>query len=123
MSAAVEITSPIAEAIRRRMEKRGLTRKALSLKAGLAEGYVRDILAGKSKNPRSEHLALLATALNCPVTELIDPELAYGPLRENEVVEKPEERAWLAFFRVLSPERRRDIILQILDAQTPPKNT
>jgi phage repressor protein C with HTH and peptisase S24 domain len=51
----------------------GFNPKSLSRAAGLNETYVRDILAGKSLNPKSEHLAKLAKALGCVADDLSRP--------------------------------------------------
>jgi transcriptional regulator with XRE-family HTH domain len=96
------------------MQKAGLSMKNLALKAGLNETYVRDILSGRSKNPRHEGLVAIATALNCSILDLIDPELAAKPITECEVVDKPEERAWLAFFRAHSPAGRERLLRTML---------
>ena len=64
-------TSPLTQAIRRRMDAAGLGQKALALKAGLNETAVRDILVGKSRHPRHDTVQKLAGALGCPVTELL----------------------------------------------------
>lgn len=44
----------IRENIRRRMRALGLTMKGLSLAAGVGETYVRDLLKGRSGNPKTE---------------------------------------------------------------------
>lgn len=86
----------IARNVRLLMEAKGLGSKALSLRAGLNETYVRDILKGKSRNPRHEHLQKLAAALGCRVIDLTD-EL------------DPTERAradWMALFDAMTEEQR-----------------
>jgi transcriptional regulator with XRE-family HTH domain len=60
----------IARNVRLRMKAKGLGQKALSLKAGLNDTYVRDLFKGKSLNPRQEHLQKLALALECRVSDL-----------------------------------------------------
>jgi transcriptional regulator with XRE-family HTH domain len=52
------------------MKARKIGQKALSAKAGLNDTYVRDILKGKSRNPRNAHLQKLALALECHVSDL-----------------------------------------------------
>jgi transcriptional regulator with XRE-family HTH domain len=56
--------------LRLMMELRKIGQKALSKKADLNETYVRDILKGKSLNPRNAHLQKLALALECHVSDL-----------------------------------------------------
>lgn len=113
MTLTTEADTIVAMAIRRRMEKRGLSQKALARKAELGDTYVRDILNGRNKNPRSDHLAAIATALNCSVLDPIDPEAAKAPIRDSEVVEKAEERALLAYWRALPRESRELLVLQM----------
>lgn len=60
----------IARNLRMRMEAEPIGQKALAVRAGLNETYVRDILVGKSLNPRQEHLTKLARALHCNVADL-----------------------------------------------------
>lgn len=64
----------------RLMRERRITAKALSRKAGLNPTAVRDILTGRSKNPRSSTLFGLAAALRCDVSDLVGEErLRLGP--------------------------------------------
>jgi transcriptional regulator with XRE-family HTH domain len=53
----------LADALREQMGAKGLKAKALARMAGVNETYIRDILSGKSRNPRVEHLKKVATAL------------------------------------------------------------
>jgi transcriptional regulator with XRE-family HTH domain len=119
MHALAERPTYIARSIYRRMKQMRLTQKALALKAGVNETYVRDVLQGRSKNPRHEQLAAIATVLNCSILDLIDPELASKPITESEVVDKPEERAWLAYFRAHSPAERERLLLSMIRGSTP----
>jgi transcriptional regulator with XRE-family HTH domain len=104
----------VAKAIYRRMQEAGLNYRSLALKAGLPETYVRDVMYGRSKNPKHHALAAIATALNCSLLDIIDPKLANLPLKESEVVDKPEERAWLAFYRALSPDARTRMLVEMI---------
>jgi transcriptional regulator with XRE-family HTH domain len=70
------------------MEAKGIGPKALSLKAGLNETYVRDLLKGRSLNPRQSHLQKLAEGLDCGVSDLT-----------GESATVPAERELLAAFR------------------------
>lgn len=54
-----------------RMQILKLSRRALSLRAGLSEGAVKAILAGHSKHPRHDTLEKIAAALACTVSELL----------------------------------------------------
>ena len=53
------------------MEARGLSARRLSLDAGLNESAVKAILAGKSRNPRSDTLGAIAGVLGCTVNDLL----------------------------------------------------
>lgn len=68
-----DIGATIAAQVRWRMGKAGLNPKSLSKEASLNETYVRDILVGKSKNPRSRELGQLAKALKCSADDLKTP--------------------------------------------------
>jgi phage repressor protein C with HTH and peptisase S24 domain len=69
MTLAME-PSQIARAVERRMKALGLNPKRLSKKAGLNETFMRDLLQGRSRNPRHDTLQKLAEALDCSVGEL-----------------------------------------------------
>lgn len=60
----------VARAVERRMKALGLNPKSLSKKAGLNETFVRDLLEGRSRNPRADSLQKLAKSLDCTVGEL-----------------------------------------------------
>ncbi len=63
----------IAREVERRMLALEMNQKHLARAAGLNETYVRDILKGKSRNPKHEHLAKLADALGCTLNDLLPP--------------------------------------------------
>nr|WP_314075043.1 helix-turn-helix domain-containing protein [uncultured Roseococcus sp.] len=63
----------VAKEVERRMLLLGMQQKHLARAAGLNETYVRDLIKGKSKNPRNDHLARLAEALGCTVADLMAP--------------------------------------------------
>jgi len=50
--------------IRRRMWALGLNMKRLSLDSGLGETYVRDLLTGRSKNPKTTELQRVLDTLD-----------------------------------------------------------
>lgn len=108
--------SPIARAIFERMREHGLSQKALALRAGLNEGYVRDLFRGKSTNPRQAHLAKIAGVLGCSILDLIDPGATREEPKRGEVVNKPDELAFLNFYRILSLDGRRKAIQAMIDA-------
>ncbi len=55
------------------MNELGLNQKRLSLGAGLNETYVRDIIKGRTRNPRTDSLGKLARALGCSRADLLPP--------------------------------------------------
>jgi phage repressor protein C with HTH and peptisase S24 domain len=64
--------SKVARAVERRMKALELTPKSLSKKAGLNETYIRDILEGRSRNPRFDTLEKVAGALGCTLGDLTE---------------------------------------------------
>ena len=67
------MASQLTREIRRRMELGGFNQKSLAGAAGLNETGVRDILVGKSQNPRHDTVQKLARALQCSMAELLEP--------------------------------------------------
>ena len=57
--------APVARAIYARMDELKMNPTQLSREAGLNATYVRDILEGKSKNPKTAEIERLAKALGC----------------------------------------------------------
>lgn len=68
--------------LRRLMKKHGLSARALSLKAGLNETFVKAVLAGRSRNPRTDTLGAIADVFGLKTDDLTGPkrpEEDYGP--------------------------------------------
>ncbi len=63
----------LAAEIRHRMSALGLNPKRLSLSAGLNETYVRDIMKGRTRSPRTDTLGKIARALGCSRADLLPP--------------------------------------------------
>jgi transcriptional regulator with XRE-family HTH domain len=97
----------IAAAIRARMQQEGIGQKALALKAGLNETYVRDILHGKSRHPHAAKLAMIAAALNCRAADLLD---AAASPQLGELVTDAAELLLLATWRKLSQQERESVL-------------
>jgi transcriptional regulator with XRE-family HTH domain len=102
--------TPLGRAIHARMEALGMGQKHLALRAGLNETYVRDILAGKSKNPQAAKLAQLARALECEVADLL--QLAAAP-EAGQLITDPAELLLLSTWRQL-PEQEREGVLDFI---------
>jgi len=62
--------SPLQIELRRRMEAAGYNQKSLARAAQLNETAVRDILKGRSKNPRADTLEALGRILGCTIDAL-----------------------------------------------------
>lgn len=82
----------LADVINQRLDELGLTPRAASLKAGLHEDAVRNILRGKSTSPRGRTLTGLARALDMNVDELasftlreFEPRIEEGKLADQLV--------------------------------------
>lgn len=80
--------------------------KRLSAEAGLNSTAVRDIMNGKSKNPRIEPGRALAGALRVTVSELIG-ELPIAP--GNVTKFSDEDREWVIMARAIPREHRAEI--------------
>jgi transcriptional regulator with XRE-family HTH domain len=102
--------TPLARRIDARMKALGIGQKHLALRAGLNETYVRDILAGKSRNPLAAKLAQLATVLECDVAELL--ALAGTP-QSGQLVADPAELLLLTTWRQL-PQQEREGVLDFI---------
>lgn len=64
----------VAHRVAALMASAGMNQKHLARVAGLNETYVRDLLKGRSKNPKHQHLAKLAEALDTTVDQLMAAE-------------------------------------------------
>ena len=69
----------LAELLHREMQARGVKARPLALKAGLGETAVRDILQGKSQQPRRRTLEKIAAALGLPAGYFLDMANLAGP--------------------------------------------
>ena len=61
----------------------GLTTQMLCALSGVPRGTVNKLLNGETKNPTAATLKKLASAMNCPVELLCNPELAEKPALKN----------------------------------------
>ena len=60
--------------IQRRLSELGTNPNAASEAAGLGRDYIRNILDGKSRNPKTEHILKLSRALKCRMEWLLTGE-------------------------------------------------
>jgi len=87
----------LADAVRQQMAAVGKTNmKALSLEAGLGSTFVRDVLEGRSTNPRVDSLLKLAQVLDCNLEDLLATEPSSG--NEAEVKRSTESELRAARF-------------------------
>lgn len=78
----------LIDKIQARLTELGLSYRAASLKGGLHEDAVRNIIRGKSRSPRGDTLQGLAKALDWPIEELLN---VVDARRQDEAKEEPEE--------------------------------
>ena len=57
--------------IKQRLEKNNLSIRGLEKKAGLSQNAVLNILAGRSKNPRTKVLSAIASIFGCSINDLL----------------------------------------------------
>ena len=106
----------IVHNLRLRMKAKGVGPKALSLKAGLNETYVRDLLKGRSRNPRQGHLQNLAAALDCQVSDLTGEKPAARP---GDATTNDAKGKLLDAFDAMTEEQRRAILV-VAETMVPP---
>lgn len=102
----IVVDTPLTRLIGARMKELGISRKKLSLAAGLGPTYIRDLLEGRSRSPEAAKLAAIATVLQMPTTALLGAAQAQG----GEVVVDAEERLLLSTWRELSEEMQADVM-------------
>ena len=83
------MSTDLADRIDRRLKKVGLSARAASLKAGLSDAFVRNILQGKSQSPRAENFEALARVLKTTPSWLLKGEGS----EEGDVQSEPRQSA------------------------------
>src|SRR5689334_7649933 len=82
--------TPLAHQVHKRMMELGISQKALALRAGLNQTYVRDLFTGHTRNPKYAHLEKLAQALGCEIADLYpDPANPTSPTGPTGSASKP----------------------------------
>lgn len=85
-----------------RMQEKNLTINALEKRANLKESTVRNIIKGKSKNPRVETLDSIAHVLGCSIVDLMhDPSGKESSSPMADQSHKLEEELFLDTIKVL----------------------
>lgn len=127
-----ELVDEFKNRLRRLRDKRGFNNRSLSVAAGLGDTAVRDVLHGKSVEPRYSTIRCLAGALGCQLSDLVpdDPDWppmppataeGRGNLDDSEafppkVVEHAViacDEAARALGKDLAPERRATYVLRL----------
>ena len=106
--------SPQVRAIYERMMKLGLTPTSLAAAIGRNETYFRDLFQGRSRAPSAQYLPAIAEALQCEVSDLLNPGGAGGEPSANGEVYQPDEIALIGLWRVLNEEEKRHIMRTII---------
>lgn len=95
-TSAGQSPTPLGAALARLMQERGLTARGLSLHASLSEDTVRNIISGRSREPRGEAVATLAAFLGVTLESLLEGDpVSRVSSGGNETIEIPG-RAWVA---------------------------
>ena len=81
------MSNKLVRELQRRMEALNLDPTTTAKKAGLSESFVRDIIRGKSKEPKRSGLTKVAKVLGCTVSDLTGEA---APRRSSGVVEIAE---------------------------------
>lgn len=87
--------SPLGRALERLLRERGLSQRGLSLAAGVSGDTVRNIISGRSREPRAEVVAILAAHLGLTVENLLtDAPSAQAPSRDTPGIVELHELQW-----------------------------
>lgn len=84
---------PSAAQIEERMNALGTTAKRLAKDAGVGETYVRDILTGRSLDPKTGKLTQIAAALGCKLEDLLPRKVAVQPIYTTQIEVRGEVQA------------------------------
>lgn len=104
-----------AHEVYRRMKASGFNQLSLATAADLNSTYVRDILRGKSRNPKSQHIQKLAVALECEPSDLTDPGRSGGDEQPGKAANRLSERAVIEMWRALSEHGKELMIRRIAE--------
>ena len=106
--------SRLVREIFRRMNLLGLTPTSLAAKTGRNATYFRDLFQGRSAAPSTKFLPAIAEALECEVTDLLNPrEPGIQPTDQGDT-DKLDEIALIGFWRSLSDAGKRRVMRSII---------
>jgi len=106
--------SPQVRAIYERMMKLGLTPTSLAAAIGRNETYFRDLFQGRSSTPSIKYLPAIAEALQCEVSDLLEPGKAGGKPSAGGEAYELDEVALIGLYRLLNEEEKRHIMRTII---------
>lgn len=76
---------PVADAIEAMMQAQNTNPKRLAKEAGVGATYVRDIIEGRSLDPKTGKLVQIAKALGCTLDELLGKGSAVEPVHTTQI--------------------------------------
>ncbi len=100
------VNQVLIERIQRRLAAMDLKPEAASKRAGRGRDYIRNIINGKSANPKTAEAASLARALRCRLEWLLFGE---GPETDEYASLAPDETTLLTAWRAVPPEQRDSV--------------
>lgn len=97
------MTSPLADRIRRLLQRRGWQQSDLARESRVSEATISRLLAGEQRNPTAGTLSAIAKALQVPVDEILLDE-------GNSSAGDSLEAALVDLYRLLPAEERAKIL-------------
>ena len=92
------------------MNERNITARKLSQDTGISTGNISDWKSGRSK-PSTEKLSMLAEYFNVSTDYLLGKtDIKNKPTTDNSDELSPDEAEFMAIFRQLSPEHKRELM-------------
>ncbi|WP_435656184.1 hypothetical protein [Brucella pituitosa] len=95
--------------------------RAASLGAGLSDGFIRNIMSGKSESPRGVNLSKLAKVLQTSEIWLLTGEGQEDIVNINHSNKSPEDAEFMNLWQNAS-EQDRQVILALLRSRRPSKD-
>lgn len=98
-----------------RMKSLGLNQTSTARKAGVAVTVVKDIMGGRSKNPRADNISKLANALECSVEWLITGkgDIHSSSVPQGEISPYSEDQLDSAIELIADAMEEQDIELEL----------
>lgn len=112
------MTTPIAQRVDARLKKLNLSMRAASLEAGLSDGFIRNIMSGKSESPRGINLSKLAKVLRTSEIWLLTGAGKEDVDNDNPTDETPEDREFMNLWVNASSEDKQVILALLRSRQS-----